>query len=129
MKIPRGRGSLDRRVSFFQAVVSQSTSGQIERTWPDEPIYKRWAQKIEVPPSLLRDERQQERTWVAKSWVGIRVPYDQEFFEWLGTDETKRFEVQNLTYDIISSQELPRGRRRYVDIMGYTRTDKSEVVS
>lgn len=131
MKVPRGRGDYDRRISIFKATVSSNAdSNETERAWSETPYAKRWAQRVEVPPSLLRDERYQAFQHVAKSWVGFRIPFDQALYLAMSTSEHWRVvDTYGGVFDIIEVQELPRYRRRTIDIMGYERKDKAEVVS
>lgn len=131
MRVPRGRGDYDRRIRIYKAVVSSDPdSNETTRTWSEPPYAKRWAQRSDVPPSLLRDERFQVHQQVAKTWVSFRLPYDAALYNTMSTSEYWRVkDSDGRVYDIIEVQELPRKRRHDIDLMGYTRTDKAEVIS
>jgi hypothetical protein len=133
MKLPTGRGSASRRITFAQATLTQGDDGQPIRSWFDANgnyivFAKRWAMRTEVPPSVLRSERFEDQQWNAKTWVGFRIPYDKTLYMALSANEDFRLIDSDLrVYDIMSAQELPYYRRRWIDIVAWTRSDKAPV--
>lgn len=130
MRIPRGRGDYNTRIRFYKATVSQETGGQPLHVWPDAPFAKRWAQRSEVPPSLLRDERFEAQTWVAKAWIQFRVPFDLTLFATLNAADVFRIKDPfDVVWDVITGAQLPNTKRKVIDIMAYTRLDGTVAAS